>query len=282
MRGFVEGSPMFGASARLATMLALSALASAAEAEEQLYRATLIVTGQRVETRAPAIAEAFKEVLAKVSGDQRLLADPQAAKLAAEAETAVRAARYRDRLEHLPVHDEQGTRDRPHDLTVDFVPERIDALLRDLGRRPWPAPRPRIAVVVTWRNGDETGVLTADGERGSARREALEAASRRVGVQVVLPDEKDLAVAGLTAEELPAARLARLDPLARTINGDRALAGSMIFSEEDHGWVTEWRLAVYGETLRWRVRGVNFDEAFRNGLRGAAQVLSGHGPPGSP
>lgn len=275
---------MFGASARLAYMLALSALASAAEAEtaDHLYRATLIVTGQREETRAPAIAEAFKDVLAKVSGDQRLLVDPKVARLAARAETAVRAVRYRDRLEHLPVHDEQGTRDRPHDLTVAFVPERIDALLRDLGRRPWPAPRPRIAVVVTWRNGDETGVLTVDGERGSARREALEAASGRVGVQVVLPDEKELAAAGLTAEGLPAASLARLDPLARTISGDRALAGSMTFSEEDHGWVTEWRLAVYGETQRWRVRGVNFDEAFRNGLRGAAQILSGHGPPDGP
>lgn len=275
---------VLGASARLAYMLALSALASAAEAEtaEHLYATTLIVTGQREETRVPAIIEAFKDVLAKVSGDQRLLDDPKVARLAAQAKTVVQAVHYRDRLEHLPVHDEQGTRDRPHDLTVAFVPERIDALLRDLGRRPWPAPRPRIAVVVTWRNGEESGVLTADGERGSARREALEAASRRVGVPVVLPNEKELAVAGLTAEELPAASLARLDPLARTINGDRALAGRMTFSVEDHGWVTEWRLAVYCETQRWRVRGVNFDEAFRNGLRGAAQVLSGHGLPDSP
>ena len=81
---------MFGAKARLAIMLALSALASAAEAWEYLYRAALIVTGQREDTRVPAAAHAFMDVLAKVSGDQRLLADPQVPKLAIEAQAATR------------------------------------------------------------------------------------------------------------------------------------------------------------------------------------------------
>jgi hypothetical protein len=30
---------------------------------------------------------------------------------------------------------------------------------------------------------------------------------------------------------------------------------------------------------RWQVRGVTFDEAFRRGIGGAAQVLSGNGDP---
>ena len=56
----------------------------------------------------------------------------------------------------------------------------------------------------------------------------------------------------------------------------------MVFRGADHGWATEWRLALCGEPLRWRARGVNFDEAFRNGLRAAARALSGHGRPDGP
>jgi hypothetical protein len=36
----------------------------------------------------------------------------------------------------------------------------------------------------------------------------------------------------------------------------------------------------HGQTRRWQVRGVTFDEAFRRGTGGAAQVLSGNGDPG--
>jgi hypothetical protein len=33
------------------------------------------------------------------------------------------------------------------------------------------------------------------------------------------------------------------------------------------------------KNYRWQIRGVGFDDAFRNGMRGAVQVLSGHGQP---
>ena len=41
------------------------------------------------------------------------------------------------------------------------------------------------------------------------------------------------------------------------------------------------RLAFAGQNYAWRVRGVSFDDAFRNASRGAAQVLSGNGQPDS-
>ena len=37
--------------------------------------------------------------------------------------------------------------------------------------------------------------------------------------------------------------------------------------------------AVAGQHHHWTVAGVNYDEAFRNALRGAAKVLSGNGEP---
>jgi hypothetical protein len=37
----------------------------------------------------------------------------------------------------------------------------------------------------------------------------------------------------------------------------------------------EWQ----GRPVRWQLRGVTFDEAFRRALGGAAQILSGNGDP---
>ena len=34
-----------------------------------------------------------------------------------------------------------------------------------------------------------------------------------------------------------------------------------------------------GVTYQWRISGVSFDGGYRNGVAGAAQVLSGHGQP---
>jgi len=63
--------------------------------------------------------------------------------------------------------------------------------------------------------------------------------------------------------------------------GDQALAGTLIWSDAARGWIAEWRLDFEGKPYRWRISGVSFDEAFRNALRGAAQVLSGNGEPQS-
>jgi len=43
--------------------------------------------------------------------------------------------------------------------------------------------------------------------------------------------------------------------------------------------VAEWRLAFGGRLYRWQVRGVSFDDAFRNAMRGAATIISGYGRP---
>jgi hypothetical protein len=81
------------------------------------------------------------------------------------------------------------------------------------------------------------------------------------------------------AKALGGKSMAELNALAKTAGGDLALAGSIVWSDEDLGWVVDWRLAPARETHRWQVRGVSFDEAFRVAMRGAAQILSGNGAP---
>ena len=263
----------------LTALLASGIDAPVAATVENLYRAQAIVTGQTEKNRPAGFAQCLTDVLVKVSGDPRLLDDPRLAKLARQAGSFVSGFRYRDRMEGIPVHDEQGTRDRPYDLTCDFHPQKIDAALRELGRTPWPAERPLLVVFLSVRNGPSAYVLTDDGTRGPGQRESFLGASKKIGVPVVLPTQAALAKTGLGFEGVPAADPAALNAAAKALGGDLALAGSMEFSDAVHGWLVEWRLAPQGKLHRWHVRGVNFDEAFRVALRGAALILSGNGRP---
>ena len=45
------------------------------------------------------------------------------------------------------------------------------------------------------------------------------------------------------------------------------------------GWTADWRLSGGKAVHDWKIAGVNFDDAFRNALRGAAQILSGNSEP---
>lgn len=215
----------------------------------------------------------------KVSGDARLVGDPRVAELAKGAGALVESFTYRDRMEGIPIHDEQGSHDRPHDLTVTFDRAKIDAALASLGLTPWTAPRPTVALFVAVRNGDRSFVLSADGERGIDMRESLAAASFRLNIPAVLPEQALVAEAGLDAAQLPSADLARLDDVAKEARADHALLGTLTFSDEALGWLVAWRMEEGGRSYEWQQRGVSFDDAFRSATRRAAQVLSGHGAP---
>lgn len=263
----------------LSVAFASLAGAQSASAPIELYQAKPTVTGTGEKNRLIGFALAFEDVVVKVSGDPRLIGDPRVAELAKDAGSMVQEFRYRDRMEGIPIHDEQGSYDRPQDLTTIFVPEKIEAALASLGSRPWTEPRPTIAVFLGVKNGDRTFMLTSDGEHGIDMRESLQSASVKVAIPTVLPDANALAAAGLSEVTLPDADLAILDKLATMFGAEHALLGSLVWSDEELGWIAEWRISSKGETYAWQVRGVSFDDAFRNAIRGVAQVLSGNGNP---
>lgn len=263
----------------LALACAATALAQNASAPIDLYQAKPIVTGIGETNRKIGFALAFEDVLVKVSGDPRLIGDPRVADLAKDAGSMVKEFRYRDRMEGIPIHDEQGSYDRPHDLTTIFAPEKIDAVLASLGSKPWTEPRPTVTLFLRVRNGDRTFVLSSDGERGIDMRDSLASASVKVAIPATLPDSVALASAGLTPETLATADAATLDEIAKTAGGDYALRGSLVWSDEELGWIADWRIATTGRTYKWQIRGVSFDDAFRNAIRGTTQVLSGNGNP---
>ena len=260
-------------------VLALAVFPLSALADNELYQAKTIVTGQREESRIPGFSKCLQDVLVKLSGDPTLLDDPKAEGVVARAPEYVGVFRYHDRLEALPVHDEQGSRDRPYDLTVDFVPEKVDQALRSLGREPWTGSRPMLLMVLAVQNDNITYMLASDGEHGIDQRESLAAAAWQMGMPLRLPEERALKTRGLSFETLSSAKAADLKSLAGANKDEVPLAGRLVWSKGTLGWKADWQLAWGGKTYQWTIKDVNFDDAFRSAVRGAAQILSGHGAP---
>jgi hypothetical protein len=265
----------------LAACLASILLASTAAAQDiaSLYQAKAVVTGTGEPNRQIGFRICLDEVLARVSGDQRLSKDPRMPALRDKAASFVAGFRYRDRLEGIPIHDEQGTHDRPHDLACLYKPEAMDPVLASLGSRPWLSPRPHLAVFLLVRRGEQHFALTADGDESPYMRESFEAAAAPLAMTVAFPTSRDLSAADLDDAALPGSSLAALDVSATAAGADQALAGSIVWSDRELGWIADWRLDFKGRDYAWQVRGVSFDEAFRVAMKGAAQILSGNGQP---
>ncbi|MER8591573.1 DUF2066 domain-containing protein [Mesorhizobium sp. M1182] len=249
-----------------------------AETVDELYQSQTIVTGQGEVNRQIGFKACLDAVLVRVSGDQRLPKRTEMAALRDKAGSFVAEFRYRDRLEGIPIHDEQGTHDRPHDLTCLYRPDVIDPVLAALGSKPWLGERPRLAIFLAAEQGTRQFVLTADDE-GAAMRESFVNATGPLVMPIVFPEASLLSASKLDDQALRHADITTLDQLARKAGADQALAGSIVWSDKELGWIADWRLALNGKSYNWQVRGVSFDEAFRVAMRGAAQILSGNGQP---
>lgn len=254
----------------------VGAIAPSVRAQErsELYQAVAIVTGSDMRSRPTGFAQCLREVLVKVSGEPRLRDDPRVGELAAGAAALVVSFSYVDQLAGRPIHDDQGTYDRPFNLTVRFDPARIDQALADLGEKPWRGERPVVVPVVIVRGYSATYLLSAENPSLAAadQRDSLVERAREFGLTVHLPTEAEFATWGVTTRGLPSSELP--SPPNQAL-----VAGTLEFKEALPGWAGSWRMHWRGLDYAWRISGVNFDEAFRDIMRGVARVASGHGVP---
>ena len=250
-----------------------------ATAADDLYRAQAIVTGQGEANRIVGFASCLEDVLIKVSGAQKLAGDRRLAAYKSNAKGFVRAFGYHDQMSGTPTRDEQGTRDRPYDLTVDFDETKIDNLLKALHIKPWLSHRPVLAVFVEMQQGLKSYMVTADADQAAIQRESLLAAAAKRGMAVVLPSAAALAESSINGAEFGTTTSSKFGSVAARQGGEVALIGRLVWDDRELGWATQWRMDWQSRTHRWRVRGVTFDEAFRRGFGGAAQILSNNGDP---
>lgn len=260
-------------------MILVCSTGAMAAAGADLYSTKVTVTGQGEPNRMSGFAAALEDVLIKVSGAEKLNGDRRLAAYRMKAKDFVKSFSYRDQFFGKPKRDEQGTRDRPFDLTVNFEEGRIDEILKSLGLKPWLSSRPRLAVFVAMEQGAKNYIVTTDGSQSDLQRDALLAVADKRGMEIVLPDAAALAKSNMTGAELKTPPFPALTPLATELGGEVVLVGRLVWDDRDLGWATQWQMVWGGRTHRWQLRGLTFDETFRRGIGGAAQILSGNGDP---
>lgn len=279
MRVLIRNTRRVGAANRMMSMLLAAALTcctvTVAGAASELYRAQTVVTGQGEANRNTGFAACLEDVLIKVSGALQLAGDPRLAAYRSRAADFVSAYNYHDQFSGKPTRDEQGTRDRPYDLIVDFDDSKIDGVLDAIGLKPWLSHRPVLAVLVEMEQGARKYVVTSDAKQSDLQRDSLLAAATKRGMSLVLPDAK----ANIDGAELTAMPAPALAARAAELGAEAALAGRLVWVDAEFGWATEWLIDWQGRPHRWQARGITFDEAFRRGIGGAAQVLSDNGDP---
>lgn len=263
----------------LAGALAAGVRPLAASALSDLYQARTIVTGQRIETRIPGLKLCLAEVLVRVSGDPRLMHHPALPGYQNSAEAPVSHLAYRDLYAFRPIKDEQGTRDRPYEMTVEYDPAKIDAILAAMGSKPWLGERPRLVVFLAVQHIASSFILTSTVDAGDLMRESFADSAWRYAMEVVIPSEALLSKAGLSVETLASQPLGRLAGLVDRAVGQTPLLGSLKWNHDLLGWTAEWQIMAGTSEHRWGIGGVNFDAAFRSAVGGAAQILSGNGDP---
>jgi hypothetical protein len=238
-----------------------------------MYRADAIVTGTDMRQRPWGFAQTLREVLVKLSGDPRLKDDPRTAQLAAHADRFVACFNYVDLMAAVPLHDDQGTSDRPHKLTVTFVPAEIDAILAQFGDTPWRGERPVVVpVLLVHGRKPPPYVLGAQVPAGEEQRGSVANAAAEFGMQVRIPKDAQLVAWGASADHAPS------DPPPSSA-GEAIVVGTLDWSETLPGWIGKWRMRWQGADYTWGISGVNYDAAFRNIVRGVMLVVSGAGPP---
>jgi uncharacterized protein len=123
------------------------------------------------------------------------------------------------------------------------------------------------------------GILSSDGAFDPGMREALTNAARRYGVTVGLPSVTTLQSNQISIDTAAITPSDQSLKVADLSGGELPLVGDLQWSDAALGWVAAWSLDASGRSFHWSVSGVNYDEAFRNAIRGAARVLSGNGDP---
>jgi uncharacterized protein len=258
--------------ALLAIFLAVCPSAGRAQDMSALYQATAIVTGTDMRSRPTGFAQCLRDVLVKVSGEPRLRNDPRVADLAAHPDTLFTSFNYVDQMAGKKVHDDQGTYDRSYNLTVNFDPARIDKALMDLGDGPWRGERPVIVPVLTVHGFAASYLLSAESPAGAEQRAAFASVARDYGLAVRFPTDAEFAAWGVTLDQVPSVP-------AASSPGDARVAGALAFDRSLPGWVGSWQMRSRGVDYEWRIADVNYDEAFRDIVRGVLRVASGHGAP---
>jgi len=253
----------------LALLLTVAGAPAHAKVVRDLYRAQTVVTGTEEPERTRGFRDTLLTVVTKLTGNAKLANEPRILALAGTPHRLVETFEYEDRMKDIPVHDEQGTRERPHYLRVTFSKAAIDDALQRLGIKAWPPDRPVIAV---WLGIDTPAgqfVLVDSGPAGYGQRAVITETAEKLGLPIELPGASHAIV---TFDDIAGIRVDAMRAAAPRAHGH--LIGRLTVRTDGY-WDIAWSLHAPNASKRWTLTHVTFDQALKQGLVNTTATLSG-------
>ncbi len=266
----------------LILLLLLWCTGAVAERVSGLYEAAVPVVGQGAEARAPAMREAFGQVLIKISGNRDLLLREDLVKRLKRAPRYVQQYRYRMLEQPLaddpaPVVDpENPLPDRQ--LWVRFDEKAVNRLLREAGVPVWGGTRPSTLVWLT-RDAKGRRTLYQQDMEPELATAVTETAEQR-GLPVVMPlmdleDRNTLQVSDLWGGFEENIRRASQRYLPDVI-----LAGRL-HRQGSQAWSGDWTLYLPDGVEQWQIQGEGDLALAREGVQRAVDLLAARFAPQS-
>jgi uncharacterized protein len=254
------------------SLLALVSADVRAEPVRNLYNAETIVTGTQEPERTRGFRVGLEDAVVKLTGDARLIESPKLAPLLEKPHPLVEHFEYEDRMKHLPVRDEQGTRERPHFLRMRFKTAELDKALADLGLSKWAEDRPLLAVWVGVKAAANSFIVTTSGGESYGQRIVITETSQNRAIPIQLPglQQGDTAV---SFDDVAGDKFEKLKGASK--NADALLSGVLSITESGY-WDMTWTLRWKDRSRVWTQKGVSFDTALKDGLQTAALIFSGN------
>jgi uncharacterized protein len=238
--------------------------------DDDLYKAETIVTGTGETERLRGFKVGAEEAVLKLTGRANLAGSSRLEKIQDQAASLVADYSYEDRMKGIPIHDEQGTRDRPHFLRIRFDKAKFDSAITAAGLKKWTGERPLVMVWLGIREVRGKYVLPAEGPAGYGQREVLKEASKKRGVPIMLPPPGESAV---TYDTIDKSLYHVLQQASARLGAPAVLYGTLDF-DGNVGWNTRWTLAGPGAYAKWSMKGVTFDAALKGAIEQTAAELA--------
>ena len=238
-----------------------------------LYQAETIVTGRGETERWRGFKVGLEAVLVKRSGNVECIRSAGVRRLVARAADFVARYEYADRMQGIPIHDEQGTRERPYFLRMTFKPSMVDDALGALSIPLWSHDRPRVLVWLGIQDAVRFYVLGTETVFGYGQREVLTSVAKERGVPILLPtmDAEEQTV--MTYARVREADLPRLRLVSQRYGAQALLIGTLVIDENDY-WTLTWAIDWQGRIHRSQLTDVTFDVALRAAIEGSAKIFA--------
>lgn len=232
-----------------------------------LYEAETIVTGQGETERQRGFGIGLAEVIVKLSGDADSVRFAGVQRILSRVGEFVERYEYEDRMKGIPIHDEQGTRDRPYYLRMSFKRQALNERLTRLGLPRWGSDRPRVIVWLGIEDSVRSYVLDPKTEFGLGQRETLKSVARERGVPLVIPNADSHTV---SYADVARGDLTKLREASKPYAADAILFGTLVMDENGY-WMARWSLAWKNRVAPNALDKVTFDVALRAAVERAAR-----------